>query len=334
MMEAAYINDYGSLDNVRIGEMRKPTIRPGYALIKMKAASVNPIDWKIVKGDLKPLFKAKFPLRLGSDGAGIIEGLGTDIIGFEVGDSVYFRCDKLETGTYAQYYLIPAGLMARIPANMSFTEAAAIPLAGLTAAQALSERAGLKVGDKVLIHAGAGGVGTFAIQYAKAMGALVATTASTKRFELLTELGADVLIDYHTQNVEDELSGYDIVLDSLGESVQEASFKTMKPGGTFVTLLGIPEPNVVSDMTKNPIIRLVSKLHHKKQKRRAGKYNLQFKHHWMRPDGAQLAEIAGLIEAGKIKAIIDSTFPLVQVGDAFARSMTGRAQGKIIITMD
>jgi len=216
---------------------------------------------------------------------------------------------------------------------MPFIEAAAIPLAGLTAAQALSERAGLKAGDKVLIHAGAGGVGTFAIQYAKAMGAFVATTASTKRFELLTELGADVLIDYHTQNVEDELSGYDIVLDSLGESVQEASFKTMKPGGTFVTLLGIPEPAVVSDMTKNPIIRLVSKLHHKKQKRGSGKYDLHFKHHWMRPDGAQLAEIAKLIEVGKIKAIIDSTFPLAQTAEAFARSMTGRAQGKIIITM-
>ncbi len=331
-MKAAYINSYGS--KAQIGERAMPDLPPGHVLIKMKAASVNPIDWKIAKGDLKALLKFPFPIMLGSDGAGIIEQLGDGVSDFKVGDEVFFRCYKMDMGTFAQYFVLPANLVARKPSNMSFEEAASIPLVGLTSLQALKEKGGMVPGSKVLIHAGAGGVGTFAIQYAKACGAYVATTASQKRFALLKELGADVIIDYQSQKIEDELSGYDIVLDTLGEAVHEASYKVLKPGGVLVTVLGIPDNETVGEYTSGFIVKLVARLHNNKMEKQAKKHGAIYKHLLMYADGGQLSEIAALIEAGKIRAIIDSTFTLDQVQAAFERSKTGRSQGKIVVTID
>jgi len=333
-MKAAYILSYGGADKVEIGEQPKPEALSGQVLIKMKAASVNPIDWKTVNGDLKALFKPPFPLMLGSDGAGVVKGIGAGVSKFKIGDEVFFRCHKMDTGTFAEYFAVPADLVALKPKNMSFHEAASIPLVGLTVTQSLDEKAGMVSGSKVLIHAGAGGVGTFAIQYAKAKGAYVATTASKKRNDLLTELGADEIIDYHSKNIEDVLSDYDIVLDTLGTSVHDASYKTLKKGGTLVTVLGIPDNDTIAEYGANFIVKFVAKLHNSKMQKRAASYGAIYKHHLMYASGSQLAEIAKLIEAGKIKAIIDSTYPLDHVQAAFERSMTGRAQGKIIITMD
>ncbi len=333
-MKAAYIRGYGSVDKVEIGEVGKPEAGPDHVLIKMKAASVNPIDWKTVKGDLKALFKPPFPLLLGSDGAGVIEQIGEGVAGFKVGDKVFFRCHKTDTGTFADYFAVPANLVALKPKNMSFEEAASIPLVGLTSTQALDEKGGMLPSSKVLIHAGAGGVGTFAIQYAKAKGAYVATTASKKRKALLAELGADEIIDYHSVNVEDVLNGYDIVLDTLGETAHAASYKTLRKGGVLVSVLGIPDNEVIADYGANFVVKFVAKLHNHKMQKRAASYGAVYKHHLMYAHGQQLADIAKLIEAGKIKAIIDSTFPLDQVAAAFERSMTGRAQGKIIVTMN
>lgn len=332
-MKAAYILGYGGADKVVIGERAKPDVLSGHVRIRMKAASVNPIDWKTVNGDLKALIKPAFPLMLGSDGAGVIESVGAGVSGWQIGDEVYFRCHKMNTGTFAEFFSIPAELVALKPENMTFEEAASIPLVGLTVLQALQEKAGMKAGSKVLVHAGAGGVGTFAIQYAKACGAYVATTASKKRNDLLTELGADEIIDYHSQEVEDVLEDYDIVLDTLGDSVHDASYKTLKKGGVLVTVLGIPDNATIAEYGANFVVKLVARLHNRKMQKRAEKYGAVYKHHLMYASGEQLAQIAKLIEADKIKAIIDSTFPLTQVQAAFERSMTGRAQGKIIITM-
>ncbi len=331
-MKAAYINSYGS--KVQIGEQAMPDLPPGHVLIKMKAASVNPIDWKIAKGDLKALLKLRFPIMLGSDGAGIVEQLGDGVADFKVGDEVFFRCHKMDMGTFAQYFAIPSELVALKPNNMSFEEAASIPLVGLTSLQALKEKGGMGPGSKVLIHAGAGGVGTFAIQYAKACGAYVATTASQKRFALLKELGADVIIDYQSQKIEDELSGYDIVLDTLGEAVHEASYKVLKPGGVLVTVLGIPDNETVGEYASGFVVKLVARLHNNKMQKQANKHGAIYKHLLMYADGGQLSEIAALIDAGKIRAIIDSTFTLDQVQAAFERSKTGRSQGKIVVTID
>lgn len=333
-MKAAYINAYGGPDKVEIGEQPEPVLQPGQLRIKMKAASVNPIDWKTVNGDLKALIKPAFPIMLGSDGAGIVESIGEGVSEFKIGDEVYFRCHKMDTGTFAEYFCVPAALVALKPKNMSFNEAASIPLVGLTVVQSLKEKADMKAGSKVLIHAGAGGVGTFAIQYAKACGTTVATTASKKRNALLTELGADEIIDYHSQNIEDVLSDYDIVLDTLGADVHDASYKTLKKGGVLVTVLGIPDNETIAEYNANFVVKLVARLHNKKMRKLAAKHGATYKHHLMYASGSQLAQIAKLIEAGKIKAIIDSTYPLDHVQAAFERSMTGRAQGKIIITMD
>ncbi len=333
-MKAAYIKAYGGPDKVEIGEQSKPEVRTGDVRIKMKAASVNPIDWKTANGDLKALIKPPFPIMLGSDGAGIIESIGEGVSNFKIGDEVFFRCHKMDTGTFAEYFSVPAELVALKPKNMSFIEAASIPLIGLTVTQSLTEKADMVSGSKVLIHAGAGGVGTFAIQYAKACGAYIATTASKKRNALLSELGANEIIDYHTQNIEDVLSDYDIVLDTLGPSVHTASYKTLKKGGVLVTVLGIPDNETIAEYGANFMVKIVARMHNKKMHKLAAKHGALYKHHLMYASGSQLAEIAKLIEAGKIKAIIDSTYPLDQVQAAFERSMTGRAQGKIIITMD
>ncbi|PCJ22906.1 MAG: NADPH:quinone reductase [SAR86 cluster bacterium] len=330
-MKAAFINSYGQFDQIKIGDIDRPEIDDHDVLIKMKAASVNPIDWKMVHGDLKALIKLKFPLVLGSDGAGVIEEVGAGVTEFNVGDEVFFRCDKANIGTFAEYFAIPANLIAKKPTNMSFEEAASIPLVGLTTYQALKEKAGMTEGSRVLIHAGAGGVGSFAIQFAKAFGAHVATTASKKRFVLLAELGADEIIDYQSQHIENELNGFDIVFNTLGDSVQEPSYKTLKKGGVLVNVLGIPEPLVVAQYTSNILVKLISHINQWRKEGLAAKYNAKYKHLLMYADGKQLREIADLIEAGKIRAIIDSTFPLAKVKEAFERSATGRAQGKIII---
>jgi len=334
ILKTAFITAYGSMDKVQIGEQPKPGIKAGHVLVKMKAASVNPIDWKMVKGDLKPLFSPPMPLLLGSEGAGIIEQLGSGVTNVNIGDEVFFRPTKADTGTYAEYYCVAADLVAQKPSNMTFEEAASIPLVGLTAMQALVEKGGMRAGSRVLIHAGAGGVGTFAIQYAKACGAYVATTASKKRFELLEALGADEIIDYHNERIEDKLSDFDIVLDSIGASVHDASYKTLKKGGVLVTILGIPEPETVAGSDANFVIKLVSRLSLWNNQRKAAKYGATFRHHWMEASGEQLKDIAALIEAEKIKAVIDSTFPLDQVQQAFEYSQTGRVEGKIVITIE
>ena len=332
-MQAAFITAYGPLENIQVGEQPKPNPFKGEVLVRMRAASVNPIDYKQVLGELKPLVKPAFPLLLGSDGAGVVEALGEGVEGFETGDEVYFRTPLMATGSIAEYISLPASLLALKPANMSFAEAASIPLVGLTAVQAL-EKAGLKAGARVLIHAGAGGVGSFAIQYAKAMGAYVATTASQKRFDMLKALGADEIVDYRNARIEDQLKDMDIVLDTLGPTVRDASYKTLKKGGTLVSIQGMPDPETVARMGVNPIIRMVARLSQWKHRRVATKYGAVFQYHWMRESGAELAKISALIKAGEIKAVIDSQFSLEDTPAAFARSASGRAGGKIVVMIE
>jgi len=331
-MQAAFITAYGLLDKIQVGAQPKPAPAAGEVLVRMQAASVNPIDYKQVLGELKPLIKPAFPLLLGSDGAGVVAELGDGVQAFDIGDEVYFRTPLMQTGSIAEYISLPAAVLALKPKNMSFAEAASIPLVGLTAAQAL-EKAGLKVGSRVLIHAGAGGVGSFAIQYAKAMGAYVATTASQKRFDMLKTLGADEVVDYRNTRIEDELADMDIVLDTLGPKVREASYQALKKGGTLVSIQGMPDPETVAHMGANPIIRIIARMSQLKHQRIASKHDATFKYYWMRESGAELDKISALIEAGKIRAVIDSRFPLSDVQAAFARSASGQAGGKIIVTI-
>lgn len=330
-MKAAFITSYGQ--SITVAEQPIPEIKSGHLLIKMRAGSINPIDWKMANGDLKALIKVKFPLRLGNDGSGIVEEVGEGVTSFKPGDEVFLRCHKTDTGTFAERFLIPADLVALKPKSLSFEEAAGLPLVGLTSMQALTEKGGMKSGSKVLIHAGAGGVGTFAIQYAKACGAYVATTASPKRHDFLKALGADQVIDYHTQKIEDVLEEFDIVLDTLGQDVHEASYKVLRSGGVLVSILGIPDTQAVKEYDPSMIVRLAAYLHNRKMQKRAAKHGAIYKHLLMYASGSQLQKIAQLVEEGKINPKIDSTFALDDIEAAFAKSRTGRAQGKIIVTI-
>ena len=330
-MKAAFTEQYGPNDTVQVGERPMPELGPGQVRIQLRAASVNPIDYKTRDGDLKRMIPLQFPIILGSDGAGIVQSIGSDVTRVKAGDEVYFRCLKTATGTFAEYLCIDADLVALRPQNISMEESAAIPLVGLTSYQALIDKAGLKAGQKVLIHAGAGGIGSFAIQLAKSVGAHVATTASAKRVPYLESLGADQIIDYKTQKFEDELSRLDVVFDTLGGESQAKSFGVLKPGGVLISIVGIPDPASMKRFGAGFIARIVSTFVHWRIQRRAQKFGVRFIHHLMDASGPQLDTLRALVEEGKIRSHIDSVHTLDNVRDALARSESGRAQGKIIV---
>jgi len=306
---AIVINAYGGKEELAEAKVELPALEPDQILVKTAATSINPIDWKLREGYLKQMFPWQFPIILGWDIAGEVVEVGADVSDFNIGDAIYARPETTPFGTYADYAIVDATLAALKPSNQTFAEAAAVPLAGLTAYQALFDHGDLKAGQKVLIHAGAGGVGTYAIQLAKAAGAYVITTASPRNHELLRTLGADEVIDYHTTDFETTLSDIDLVFDTMGGDVQRKSYTVLKPNGRLVTILSVEDEA-------------------------AGKEkNITAKAIWLRTNGEQLKELAALIEDGKVKSVIGATFPLTVQGiyDAHALSETHHAVGKIVI---
>ncbi|WP_312499429.1 NADP-dependent oxidoreductase [Enterococcus sp.] len=306
---AIVINAYGGKEELEEAKVELPALEPDQILVKTAATSINPIDWKLREGYLKQMFPWQFPIILGWDIAGEVVEVGADVSDFNIGDAIYARPETTPFGTYADYAIVDATLAALKPSNQTFAEAAAVPLAGLTAYQALFDHGDLKAGQKVLIHAGAGGVGTYAIQLAKAAGAYVITTASPRNHELLRTLGADEVIDYHTTDFETTLSDIDLVFDTMGGDVQRKSYTVLKPNGRLVTILSVEDEA-------------------------AGKEkNITAKAIWLRTNGEQLKELAALIEDGKVKSVIGATFPLTVQGiyDAHALSETHHAVGKIVI---
>ncbi len=306
---AIVINAYGGKEELAEAKVDLPALEADQILVKTAATSINPIDWKLREGYLKQMFPWQFPIILGWDIAGEVVEVGAEVSDFNIGDAIYARPETTPFGTYADYAIVDATLAALKPSNQTFAEAAAVPLAGLTAYQALFDHGDLKAGQKVLIHAGAGGVGTYAIQLAKAVGAYVITTASPRNHELLRTLGADEVIDYHTTDFETTLSDIDLVFDTMGGDVQRKSYTVLKPDGRLVTILSVEDEA-------------------------AGKEkNITAKAIWLRTNGEQLKELAALIEDGKVKSVIGATFPLTVQGiyDAHALSETHHAVGKIVI---
>ncbi|WP_313537978.1 NADP-dependent oxidoreductase [Enterococcus sp.] len=306
---AIVINAYGGKEELAEAKVDLPALEADQILVKTAATSINPIDWKLREGYLKQMFPWQFPIILGWDIAGEVVEVGAEVSDFNIGDAIYARPETTPFGTYADYAIVDATLAALKPSNQTFAEAAAVPLAGLTAYQALFDHGDLKAGQKVLIHAGAGGVGTYAIQLAKAVGAYVITTASPRNHELLRTLGADEVIDYHTTDFETTLSDIDLVFDTMGGDVQRKSYTVLKPNGRLVTILSVEDEA-------------------------AGKEkNITAKAIWLRTNGEQLKELAALIEDGKVKSVIGATFPLTVQGiyDAHALSETHHAVGKIVI---
>jgi len=332
-MKAFIIDRYGKKEVGRIAHMPEPELRDDDVLVQVRAASVNALDSKIRSGEFKLILPYKLPLVLGNDVAGTVVRVGRRVTRFKPGDEVYARPDQDRIGTFAESIAVNERSLARKPVNLSMEQAASIPLVALTAWQVLVETAQLKKGQRVLIHAGSGGVGTIAIQLAKYLGAFVATTTSTSNVSWVKALGADVVIDYKKQDFVSELRDYDVVLNSLGADVLEKSLQVLKPGGHLISISGPPTPEFAAAQglawPLKQVLRLLSRDIRKKSAKRRVSYTFVF----MRAEGTQLNELSSLIEAGIIKPVIDRVFPLEATAEAMAYVDSGRAKGKVIVSV-
>ncbi|MDD9271751.1 NADP-dependent oxidoreductase [Paenibacillus sp. GCM10023248] len=330
-MKAMIIEKYGENVPLVLSEQPLPAIGEHDVLVEIHAASLNPIDFKIKEGKMKFLLNYRFPLILGNDFSGVVVKVGDRVNTFKPGDEVYGRPRKNRIGTLAEYIAVHEEDIWLKPQNLTFEEAASIPLIGLTTYQAFVDILNLQKGQKILIHAGSGGVGTFAIQLAKLLGAFVATTASEKGYELVKSLGADLIINYKKENFEEILTGYDAVFDTLGGEALEKSFRILKPGGQIVSISGMPNGRFGKEANlgwvKTTILSIASRKIKALEKKSQTRYHFLF----MKPSGEQLRVLKGFIEGGLIKPIIDKVYHLNDAGQAFNYLESGRAKGKVVI---
>ncbi|MBI1752255.1 MAG: NADP-dependent oxidoreductase [Acidobacteria bacterium] len=330
-MKAFFINRYGKSDVLTSGELPEPALRDDDVLVQIHAAGVNPVDHKIRDGEFKLLLPYKMPLILGADLAGVVVRVGPRVRRFKVGDEVYARPDDERIGTFAELIAVKEDSLALMPANLSMEEAASIPLVALTAWQTLVEKGGLKKGQKVLIHAGSGGVGTIAIQLAKHLGATVATTASTANADMLKGLGADIVIDYKKDDFSTKLKGYDLVIDTQGGDTLKRSLRVIKPGGKLIGIAGPPDPDFAKLRGVNGFVRLVMWVLSFGIRKAARRSGASYSFHFMTASGQQLGEITKLIEAGHIRPVVDRVFPFAETRQALDYVETGRTKGKVVI---
>ena len=330
-MKAFILNRYSKKEKLQLTEIAQPVLRENDVLVEIHAAGVNSLDSKIKSGEFKLILPYKFPLVLGHDVAGVVTKIGSKVSKFKVGDDIYARPSDFHIGTFAEFIAISENDVAIKPKNISMEEAASIPLVGLTAWQALIEIGNLKRGQKVFIQAGSGGVGTFAIQLAKHLGATVATTTSSANIDLVKSLGADVVIDYKKDDFEKVLKDYDLVLNSQDAKTLEKSLRILKPNGKLISISGPPTPGFAKQMGAPWFVKLVMKFLSSGVRKKAKKLNIDYSFLFMRAEGKQLSEITNLIEAGKIRPIIDKVFPFEQLNEAMSYVETGRTKGKVVV---
>ncbi len=332
-MKAFLIDRYKKGGALRLGETPAPELGENDVMVEIHAAGVNLLDTKIRDGEFKLILPYRLPLVLGNDVAGVVVRVGANVRRFKPGDAVYARPAKDRIGTFAEYIAMDEADVAIKPNNLTMEEAASIPLVALTAWQVLVERANVRKGQKVLIHAGSGGVGTIAIQLAKHLGAYVATTTSTANVALVKNLGADVVVDYKKDDFEKVLQGYDVVLNSLGKDTLEKSLTVLKPGGKLISISGPPDPDFArqngSGWLLQQVMRLLSGGIRRKSKRRGINYSFLF----MTANGGQLGQIASLIETGDLRPVMDRVFPFERTNEALDYVETGRAKGKVVVTV-
>ncbi|HLY91648.1 MAG TPA: NADP-dependent oxidoreductase [Candidatus Angelobacter sp.] len=331
-MKAILCEQYGGPEVLQLADdLPTPKFGPNGVLVRVHASSINPVDWKLRCGLLAPVRPVIFPVIWGCDLSGVVTEVGPAVTLFKPGDEVYGFKDgyvaKTFRGTYAEYAVVPEKSLARKPKNLSHEEAAAIPLAALTAWQAMLKQGKLKPGQRVLIHAGAGGVGVMAIQIAKAFGAFVAATASTQNQQLLRELGADQPVDYSREKIETIRPKFDLVLDGVGQSVWGASFRALKFGGRLVTL-AVPVPKRPAGKVKFFSTAIAGLAGGTLRGLMGGKL---LKIIQAKPRGGDLEKIGTLIEAGKIRTVIEKVFPLEQIAEAHRLSEQGHVRGKLVI---
>lgn len=328
----AFITDrYSKKDPMRLGEMPPPEFRDDDVLIEVHAAGLNLLDSKIKSGEFKLILPYRMPLVLGHDVAGVVTRVGPRVRQFKVGDEVYSRPPDHRIGTFAEFIAVNENDVALKPKNISMEEAASIPLVGLTAWQALVEKAHLKKGQKVFIQAGSGGVGTFAIQLAKHIGATVATTTSSANIDLVKSLGADIVIDYKKDDFEKVLRNYDVVLHSQNAAALEKSLHALKPGGTLVSISGPPDPAFAKGIGAPWFVSLIVRLLSSGVRKKATGRDLRYSFLFMRANGHQLREITRLIEAEAIRPVLDRVFSFESTNEALAYVEAGRAKGKVVV---
>ncbi|SFJ41169.1 NADP-dependent oxidoreductase [Bradyrhizobium sp. cf659] len=333
-MKALILKKYGRPDQVTFADTPRPMPRPDEILVEVHAAGLNPIDTMIPKGTFKPILKLELPATLGSDLAGVVVEVGSQVTRFKPGDAVFASIFDLGgVGALAEFARVPERAAALKPANLDYVQAASIPMVGLTSWQALKERAQLRPGQKAFIPAGSGGIGTFAIQLAKYLGAKVGTTTSTGNVDLVRSLGADEVVDYKKQQFEDVLKDYDAVLGTVRGDAIEKSLRILKRGSSVVSLVGPPDAAFARARSMNFVMKLLFGLLSRKIIRGARTRGASYSFLFVRPDGNQLAEIGKLLEAERIRPVIDKVFPFDRAKEALAYLEQGRAKGKVVVQM-
>ena len=314
-------------------DVPEPTVGEHDVLVRVEAAGLNPLDEKIRAGEFKQILPYKLPLILGNDVAGTVIRAGAKVRGFKPDDEVSARPDKDRIGTFAERIAVAEADLALKPVSISMEEAGSLPLVALTAWQALVERGNLRPGQQVLIHGGAGGVGSIAIQLAKHLGATVATTVSGSSADFARELGADTVIDYRTQDFEQILDGYDLVLDSLGGENLEKSLRVLKPGGKAIGIAGPPDPKFARESRLNPLLRLAITGLSSKIRRQAKKLGVNYEFLFMRASGDQLRQITALVDQGVLRPVVGKAFDFAQTPQAMQSIAKGGMRGKGVVTV-
>lgn len=330
-MKALTFKRYGKSPHIGFEQVARPTIASNEMLVEVYAAGLNPIDNMIPTGMFKPVLKFKLPAVMGSDLAGVVMEVGSAVTRFKSGDAIFASLFDLGTGSIAEFAVVPEAVAALKPENLDFVQAASLPMVGLTSWQALKERAHLKAGQKLFVPAGSGGIGTFAIQLAKHLGAKVATTTSTTNIELVRSLGADEVVDYKKQAFEHVLSGYDVVLGTTRGDTLEKSVGILKPGGKMVSLIGPLDKAFAKARRMNVLFSFIFGLMSRKIIGLAKKNNVTYSFLFVRPDGAQLNEIGMLIKSERIKPVMDRVFAFEHAKEALDYLGQGRAKGKVVV---
>jgi len=331
-VKAFVIDRYKPADGGHLADVADPRPGAGQVLVEVHAAGVNPLDVRTRSGEFKLFLRQHMPLILGNDVAGVVTAVGPAVSRFAVGDEVYARAERA-AGAFAELIALDEDDVAAKPATSSMVEAASLPLVGLTAWQALVEIAAVQPDQRVFVEAGSGGVGTIAVQLAKHLGAFVATTASVANTELVAGLGADVVVDYRRQDVTSVLDGYDVALHNQDSKALDAAFRVLRPGGRLVSLSGPPDPTFADRIDAPWFVRPVFYAISAPALLRARRRKVRYRFLYVRADGAQLTELAALVDAGAIRPVIDQTFPFAATGDALAAVEAGRSRGKVVVTL-
>lgn len=332
-MKALTFKRYGKSPEIGFSDLPRPTLKADELLVEVHAAGLNPIDNMVMTGMFKPILSFQFPATLGSDLAGVVVAVGSQVTRFKPGDAVFASLFDLGRGSLAELAVVPEHAAALKPANLDFVQAASIPMVGLTSWQALNERARLQAGQKVFIPAGSGGIGTFAIQLAKHLGAQVGTTVSTGNIELVRSLGADEVVDYKKQAFEEVLHGYDAVLGTLRGDALEKAMAILKPGAKIVSLIGPLDAAFARARGLNLVLRGVFGLMSRKIRRLANRQGASYSFLFVRPDGHQLAQLGQLLEAQRIRPVIDKVFTFEQAKEALDYLAQGHAKGKVVVSI-